>query len=124
MEVRQCYQEALNLLPKANDEFAGGEILKASHTSWQAAAYTATAAAMHSLLPINEEHESLHNAAHRLAKALGDPQLSTPSSLAQKFLANSWHGFVQDYEVTPDRLTVKICVNRVLSLPELLQAGN
>ena len=123
MEIQECYQEALASLSQANDEFDAGEIQKASDAIWLAAAYAVMAIAIKQGWPVNEEHESLHSAATRLADELGDPRLYVQFSLAEKFLANSWHDFMQDYEIAHDRLAVEHFVNRVLSLPELSQAG-
>ena len=119
IEIQGHYQEALESLARAHFEFVAGDILKGSDTIWQAAANAVTAVALQRGWPINEEHESLHRAANRLANEQRDPQLSAQFSLAQKFLANSWNEFMDDYEIARDRLAVGLFVNRVLSLLEL-----
>lgn len=118
MEIQEHYQKALKSLAEAHYQFEAGRISEGSETIWQAAANAVTAVALQRGWPIDELHESIHNAAHRLANELGEPRLSEQFSIAQKFLANWWNQFMEDYEVARDRLAVGLFVNRVLSLIE------
>ena len=59
------------------------------------------------------------DAADRLADELGDPLISSDFGLAEKFHANYYHDFMEEFQLQRDRLAVHRFVDRMLSLPEL-----
>ena len=107
---------AQDFLAASESEFAAGDILPGSEKLWGAAAHAVMAAAQQRRWRFGD-HRSLQAAANRLADELREPRLAEQFGLAQKFHANFYHDFMQDYEIERDRPSVHLFVNRVLSLP-------
>lgn len=107
----------------SDQEFAAGDILQGSEKLWGAAAHAVMALAQRRGWRFGD-HRALQAAANRLADELQEPILSSDFSVAQKFHANFYHDFMQDYEIERDRPAVHRFVNRVLMLPELSQPGS
>jgi len=116
-------QTAREFLSVSDREFAAGDILQGSEKLWGAAAHAVMAVSQQRGWGFGD-HRALQAAANRLADELGEPILSSDFSVAQKFHANFYHDFMQDYEIDRDRPAVHRFVNRVLSLPELSQPGS
>ena len=55
-------------------------------------------------------------AVRRIAEAQDDPLLEAAFSVAEKFHANLYHKFMQDYEFERDRPAVRHFVQRIQSL--------
>ncbi len=111
-------QTAQDFLAASDSEFAAGDILQGSEKLWGAAAHAVTAAAQQRGWRFGD-HRSLKVAADRLADELREPILAAQFSVAEKFHANFYHDFMQDYEIDRDRPSVHLFVNRVLLLPEM-----
>ena len=116
------FQTAQDFLAASDSEFAAGDILQGSEKLWGAAAHAVMAVAQQRGWRFGD-HRSLQAAANRLADELHEPRLAEQFSVAQKFHANFYHDFMQDYEIDRDRPSVHLFVNRVLSLPELPPVG-
>lgn len=111
-------QTAQDFLEASDFEFAAGDILQGSQKLWGAAAHTVMAAAQQRGWRFGD-HRSLKVAADRLADELREPILAAQFSVAEKFHANFYHDFMQDYEIERDRPSIHRFVNRVLSLSEM-----
>ena len=116
MLIGEHFQTAQDFLAASDSEFAAGDILQGSEKLWGAAAHAVMAVAQQRGWRFGD-HRSLQAAANRLADELHEPRLAEQFSLAQKFHANFYHDFMQDYEIERDRPSVHLFVNRVLSLP-------
>ena len=115
-------QTAQDFLAASDSEFAAGDILQGSEKLWGAAAHAVMAVAQQRGWRFGD-HRALQVAANRLADELREPILDAQFSVAQKFQANFYYDFMQDYEIERDRQEIHRFVNRVLSLPELPPAG-
>ena len=118
MLVREHSQTAQDFLAASDTEFAAGDILQGSEKLWGAAAHAVMAIAQQRGWRFGD-HRALRAAANRLADELREPILASNFSVAEKFHANFYHDFMQDFEIDGDREKVRDFVNRVLSLPEL-----
>ena len=119
MLVQEHVQIAQDFLEAADREFAAGDGLQGSEKLWGAAAHAMMALAQHrgqwNPSPFGS-HRALKIAAVRLADEYGDPTLRTQFSVAEKFHANFYHNFMEDYQLEPDRQEVRDFVNRALAL--------
>lgn len=115
-------QTAQDFLAASDSEFASGDISQGSEKLWEAAARAVMAAAQQRGWRFGD-HRSLKVAADRLADEWREPILAVQFSVAEKFHANFYHDFMQDYEIERDRPSVHLFVHRVLSLPESPPAG-
>ena len=111
-------QTAQDFLAASDSEFTAGDILQGSEKLWGAAAHSVMAVAQQRGWRFGD-HRSLQAVVNRLADELREPRLAEQFGLAQKFHANFYHDFMQDYEIERDRPSVHLFVNRVLSLPEM-----
>ena len=115
-------QTAQDFLAASDSEFAAGDVLQGSEKLWGAAAHAVMAVAQQRGWRFGD-HRALQAAANRLSDELREPRLSEQFSVAQKFHANFYHDFMQDYEIERDRPSVHLFVHRVLSLPGSSPAG-
>jgi hypothetical protein len=115
-------QTAQDFLAASDSEFAAGGILQGSEKLWGAAAHAVMAVSQQRGWRFGD-HRALRAAANRLADELQEPILASNFSVAEKFHANFYHDFMQDFEIYDDRQKVRDFVNRVLSLPELPPVG-
>ena len=122
MLTQEHTQTAQDFLLASDREFAAGDTLQGSEKLWGAAAHAVMALAQQRGWRFGD-HRSLKTAANRLSDELREPGIASDFGLAEKFHANFYHDFMQDFEIDGDRALVHRFVNRVLSLPELSQAG-
>ena len=122
MLTQEHTQTAQDFLSASDREFDAGDVLQGSEKLWGAAAHAVMAVAQQRGWRFGD-HRALQAAANRLADELRDPRISEQFGLAQKFHANFYHDFMQDYEIERDRPAVHRFVNRVLSSPELSPEG-
>ena len=113
---------ARQFLIDSDQYFNQGDQMQGSEKLWGAAAHAVMAAAQHRGWKFGS-HRYMCDAADRLADELGDPLISSDFGLAEKFHANYYHDFMEDFQLRRDRPAVHRLVNRVLSLPELSSTG-
>ena len=118
MITQEHSQTARDFLAASDQEFAVGDTLQGSEKLWGAAAHAAMALAQQRGWRFGD-HRALRDAANRLADELSEPIVASNFSVAEKFHANFYHDFMQDFEIDGDRARVRDFVVRVLSLPEL-----
>ena len=108
-------QTAQEFLDKSDRYFAEGDELQGSEKTWGAAAHAVMAIAQQRGWSYGD-HRSLKIAVRRLAHELNDPLLETAFGIAEKFHADFYHKFMQDYEFERDRPAVRLFVQRIHSL--------
>ena len=118
MLTQEHSQTARDFLLASDREFDAGDILQGSEKLWGAAAHAVMAAAQQRGWRFSD-HRALRSAADRLADELQEPILASNFSVAEKFHANFYHDFMQDFEIEGDRKNVRDFVSSILSLPEL-----
>lgn len=114
MQVHEHTQTARVFLEAADREFAAGDVLQGSEKTWDAASHAVIAAARRRGWPCGS-HFQLKEAVVRLAEEYSDSALRTEFAVAEKFHANFYHGFMQDFELA-DRDIVTRFVERLLAL--------
>ena len=118
MLTQEHTQTAQDFLTASDREFDAGDVLQGSENLWGAAAHAVMAVAQQRGWRFGD-HRALRDAATRLADELDEPILASNFSVAEKFHANFYHDFMQDFEIPGDREQVRYFVNSILCLPEL-----
>ena len=115
MQTRDHVRTAREFLTAADREFEAGDHLQASEKLWGAASHALIAVAQQRNLP-HGSHRALKNAAQLLVDETGDGTLHAGFLAAQKFHANFYHDFMEDFDLDADRPTVKDFVDRLMAL--------
>ena len=115
MLTQEHIETALDFLAQADHEFGVGDVLQGSAKMWGAASHAVMAAAQQKGWRFGD-HRSLKVAVTRLAEEYDDPTLESAFGVAEKFHANFYHAFMQDYEFDRDRPTVRRFVGQVEAL--------
>ena len=108
-------QTARDFLEKSDHYFAEGDELQGSEKMWGAAAHSVMAVAQQRGWPFGD-HRSLRTAVRMLAQEQDDPYIEAAFGLAEKFHANFYHKFMQDYELDGDRPAIHHFVQRMEQL--------
>ena len=115
MLTHEHIETAQEFLEKSDRYFAEGDVLQGSEKSWGAAAHAVMAIAQQRGWGYGD-HRSLKIAARRLADEHDDPSLALAFGVAEKFHANFYHKFMQEYEFDQDRVAVRHFVEQVRGL--------
>ena len=115
MTVEDHLQTAQDFLERSRQEFAGDEELQGSEKIWGAVSHAVMALAMQRGWPINK-HNDLRRAVNDLSQETGDESLKFRFSVAEKFHANYYHGFMDDFQIVGDRPIVEEFVAQLLAL--------
>ena len=115
MLTREHIETAQEFLEKSDLYFAEGDILQGSEKTWGAAAHVVMAFAQQRGWNFGS-HQALRAAAARLAEEYDDPSLELAFGVAEKFHANFYHKFMEDYQLDRDRPAVRHFVERVQTL--------
>ena len=107
-------QAARDFLEASDREFAAGDNRQASEKLWGAATQTVMAMAQERGWACSS-HRDMKQAAGRLALEYGDPFISYRFSIAEKFQANSYYNFMEDFELEADRPLVREFVEWLLA---------
>ena len=113
---------AHDFLDAAAREFDAGDVLQGSEKLWGAASHAVMAAAQQRGWPMGS-HRQMKIAADRLAAEYDDQSISAGFALAEKFHANFYHGFMEDWEIRPDRDIVHGFVTRLTNGSRAPQQG-
>ena len=108
-------QTARDFLDRSRLEFADGDEMQGSEKLWGAASHAVMGLAMQRGWPINK-HSDLRRAVNNLSQEAGDQALTLRFSVAEKFHANYYHGFMDDFQIVDDRPLVEEFVERILVL--------
>ncbi len=115
MQTRDHVRTAREILTAAGREFETGDHLQASEKLWGAASHALIAVAQQRNWP-HGSHRALKKATQLLVDETGDMALLAGFVSAEKFHANFYHDFMEDFELDADRPTVNNFVERLLVL--------
>ena len=115
MQIRDHLRTAREFLTAADTEFAAGDHLQASEKLWGAASHALIAVAQQRNWP-HGSHLALKRAARLLDAENGDMRILAGFALAEKFHANFYHDFMEEFDLNTDRPTVNDFVERLLVL--------
>ena len=115
MLTHEHIETAQEFLEKSDLYFAEGDVLQGSEKSWGAAAHMVMAFAQQRGWSFGN-HRALKEAAVRLAEEYDDPSLELAFGVAEKFHANFYHKFMEDYQLDRDRTAVRCFVEQVHAL--------
>jgi hypothetical protein len=115
LQTKEHAQTAREFLVASDREFEAGDHLQASEKLWGAASHALIAVAQQRNLP-HGSHRALKTAAQLLVDETGDMALLAGFLAAQKFHANFYHDFMEDFDLDADRPTVKDFVDRLMAL--------
>ena len=115
MTPAEHIETAKQFLADSDREFLDGDELQASEKLWGAASHAVMAIAEQRGLPYRN-HKELKLATQTLAGEYNDTFFREGFSVAEKFHANFYHGFMEDFELSGDRPIVREFTARVLEL--------
>ena len=115
MNVQEHVKTAQDFLNAADREFAAGDHLQGSEKLWGAASHAVMAAAQQNGWPYGS-HRAMKSTARRLAEQHEEPLLLGGFVSAEKFHANFYHDFMEDFELDGDRPLVRDFVHRMIAL--------
>ena len=113
MNAKEHVQTAREFLEASDREFEAGDILQASEKLWGAATH-ALMAVMQDDGRLIKNHRELRRAVRRLAVKREDEFIRTGFEVAEKFHANFYHGFMEDFQISEGREDVREFVERLL----------
>ena len=114
MVTSERTQAAQDFLEASDKKFADGENRQASEKLWGAATQMVIAMAEQRGWDCGS-HQAMKQATGRLALEYGDPFISYRFSIAEKFQANFYHNFMEDFELESDRALVREFVEQMLA---------
>ena len=114
-QTEQHVQAARDSLEAADREFASGDHLQGSEKLWGAASHAVMAVAQQRGLSFGS-HRALKEAVQRPAEDTGDRALIGGFGIAEKFHANFYHDFMEDYQLDADRPVIREFVMRMMAL--------
>ncbi len=115
MQITDHLRTAREFLTDADTEFAAGDHLQASEKLWGAASHALIAVAQQRNWP-HGSHRALKQAAQLLAGEAGDTTIDDGFAVAEKFHANFYHDFMEDFQLDADRPKISNFVERLLAL--------
>ena len=121
MQFQEYTQTARKSLDGADRQFSSGDTMQGSEKLWGAAA--------HAVMTVAQErgwaygnHNALKTAVGKLIREHDAPELRGGFAAAQQFHANSYHGFMENDDVTFARPLVLDFVERVLGYARAARA--
>lgn len=115
MIAEEHVQTAQDFLVKSNNYFEEGDVLQGSEKLWGAASHAVMAVAQERGWPYGN-HYALRQVALRLADEMEDERIRLGLGVAEKFRANSYLNFMEDFQLEVDRPVVCRFVGRILAL--------
>ena len=106
---------ALDFLSAAEREFAAGDVAQGSEKLWGAASQAVIAVAQQRGWRYGS-HRDLKTAAERLSAEQNDGSVASGFAVAEKFHANFYHQFMDDFQLADDPPKIHDFVHRVLEL--------
>ena len=120
MTIPEHAQTARDFLAASDREFAAGDHLQGSEKLYGAATQAVIAICQQRGWR-RHSHRAMKQAVTEIAREQGDQLIAGGFSAAERFHANFFHDYMEDYEREADRPTVHHFVARLLGL---LEGGN
>ena len=115
MLIQDHIQTAFEFLDAADREFAAGDYMQASEKLWGAASQAVIAVSRERGWP-HGSHYALKQSVLRLSEEHDDPLIRLRFGVAEKFHANFYYGFMEEFQLDADRPDVRDFVHRVTGL--------
>ena len=115
MTVEEHIETALHFLEQSQEELDAGETLQGCEKVWGAVAHAVMAIALRRGWACGS-HYLLKSAVRQIADENGDRSLRLAFGLAEKFHANFYHGFMEDYQLDEDVPLVREFVSNVVTM--------
>ena len=115
MIAEEHVQTAQDFLVKSDNYFAEGDVLQGSEKLWGAAAHSVMALAQERGWDYGS-HYHLAQTVERISEERDDRALRAEFGVAQKFHANFYHNFMEDFQLDVDRLVVRGFVESILAM--------
>ena len=115
MNAEGHIQTARSFLEAADKEFAAGDHMQASEKLWDAATHAVIAVAQQNGWQYGS-HRAMKTAVDMMAEEYDEPLLVGGFGVAEKFHANFYHDFMEDYQLDADRPKIRDFVHRVIAL--------
>ncbi len=122
MIAEEYIETARKFIEESDSYFAKGDVLQGSEKTWGAAAHIVMAAAQRRGWDFGT-HRALKVAVRRLVEERDDQFLDVGFLAAEKFHANFYHKFMEDFEYEEDRPKVRLFVQKVDALIEQEENG-
>lgn len=117
MLLQEHTHTAQDFLQEADREFAEGKTRQASAKLWEAAAHVVMSIAQRRGWQFATRY-GLKMAVKRIADEYDDPMIAGGFLAAEKFHANFYYGFMEDFQIDADRPKVRRFVERIDALME------
>ena len=114
MNTEEHVQTARAFLEASDREFSDGDELQASEKLWGAVVHAVNAVMLREAGKAPGKHRDMRIAAEQLATDSGDPNIILGFVTAEKFHANFYHGFMEDFQIEAGRRAVREFVDRIL----------
>ena len=115
--VTEHTAQALELMARAEFDFAVGDTRPAAEKLYRAAVQAIIAASRQRGWDY-QSHRANKNASVQLATEYDDPFLAAGFTAAEKFNIHFHHGDMEDYQIAGDRVAVRLYVEHLLKLIE------
>ena len=113
MQNEEHIKTAGDFLEAADREFDAGDFLQASEKLWGAASHAVMAVAQQRGWAYGK-HGNMKTVARRLYQETGETIFREGFSTAEKFHANFYHDFMDDFQLEEDRMVVRDFVIKLL----------
>ena len=110
--IENHIRKARDLMDMADRKFLLGHDLEGSAMIWESVEQVVTAVAKDRGWKHDGPHDLL-KVANRLAEECGDPVISTGFSAVEIFRHNADLGFMEDFQITHDRVSARRYIRRV-----------
>ena len=115
--VQEHIEIARKFLQDSEEEFDSGDELQGSEKLWGATSQAVTAVAKRRGWRFGKSNHRAH-VVDRLVEESNEIILDLGFAVAQKFHANFYHDFMEDYEIVRGRPMVSRFVNRIIEIAE------
>ena len=115
MIQQEHIQTAQDFLAKSDGYFTEGDVLQGSEKLWGAAAHAVMALAQKRGWKYGNHYSSVQ-AVERIAEEQDDRALRSEFGVAEKFHANFYHDFMEEFQLEVDRPVVRGFVERILAI--------
>ena len=115
--VQEHIEIARKFLQDSEEEFDSGDELQGSEKLWGATSQAVTAVAKRRGWRFGKSNHRAH-VVDRLVEESNEIILDLDFAVAQKFHANFYHDFMEDYEIVRGRPMVSRFVNRMIEIAE------